>query len=192
MKKFPIILDLETKHTFREFDDAKKLGITVVAVYDYKDNSSRVYTEKDLNELFSVIENASYIVGYNVRSFDMAVLGGYYYGDVTQLSVFDMLEDIREKIGRRLALNDLIKATLNKGKTGHGLQAIELYKEGKWDELKQYCADDVKLTKELFDYGIEHGEVFYLNEIGKTSIKVSWKQYLEGSGGGNMSLTLPF
>ena len=83
-------------------------------------------------------------------------------------------------------------ATLGKKKTGHGLQAIELYKEGKWEDLKRYCLDDVMLTKELFEFGAEKGEIMYLNEKGKVSISVEWKKYLEDQGKSESHLTLPF
>ncbi len=193
MKKFPLILDLETKHTFREFNDPKKLGISVAAIYDYGNDQERVFTEKEIGQLFPYLENSSYIIGYNVISFDIAVLQGYYPGKVEHFSAFDILEDVREKIGRRLALNDLIYATLGKKKTGHGLMAIDYYKEGKWEELKRYCLDDVLLTKNLFDYGVKNREINYLNEKGKMTIKVDWSKYLEEEPDGtDMPLTLPF
>ncbi|OGK20983.1 hypothetical protein A2866_02600 [Candidatus Roizmanbacteria bacterium RIFCSPHIGHO2_01_FULL_39_8] len=192
MKKFPIVLDLETKHTFRDFSEHKKLGVTVVGVYDYKDKQCKAFGEKDLNKLFPILESSSYIIGFNVINFDLPVLQGYYPGKLEMLSTFDLLDDIRNKIGRRLALNDLLYATLGKKKTGHGLMAIDLYKEGKLDELRQYCMDDVMLTKELFEHGAQTGEVAYLNEKGKISIKVDWKKYSEDSGKSEDHLTLPF
>lgn len=192
MKKFPVIFDLETKYTFRDFDDHKKLQISVAAVYDYKDHSSHVFTEKEVSDLIRQLEDASYIIGYNIRGFDLKVLQAYYLGDVFHFTNFDILDDIKSKIGRRLALNDVITATLGKHKTGHGLMAIDLYKEGRLNELKQYCMDDVSLTKELFQYGIDHGEINYLDERGKQTIRVSWKKYLEESDGNDMPLTLPF
>ncbi|NTU74105.1 hypothetical protein HGB07_08245 [Candidatus Roizmanbacteria bacterium] len=192
MQKFPIVLDLETKHTFRDFNEASKLGISVAVIFDYKDNQSKVYFEKDIHKLFPILENCSYIIGYNVRSFDVNVLQGYYPGDVTQFSVFDILDDIRDKIGRRIGLNDAVSATLNLHKSGHGLHAIDLYKEGKWEELSSYCTDDVMLTKQLFEYGIDHGEIYYMNEVGKVPIRVDWRKYREDSGKSNIPLTLPF
>jgi DEAD/DEAH box helicase domain-containing protein len=192
MQKFPVILDLETQRTFRETDDHKKLGISVVAIYDYGTKQGTVFTEKELSKLYPILENSSYIIGYNSRSFDLPVLQAYYHGNVESFTQFDILEDIKEKIGRRIGLNDVASATLNEKKTGHGLMAIDYYKEGKWDELKKYCLDDVMVTKKLFDYGVEHGEIFYMNEVGKISIKVDWKKYLEDSGGSEMPLTLPF
>jgi DEAD/DEAH box helicase domain-containing protein len=108
------------------------------------------------------------------------------------LSSFDILEDIRSKIGRRLALNDVAFATLGKKKSGHGLMAIDYYKEGKIEELKKYCLDDVMITKELFDFGVKYGEVHYMNEAGRNIIRVDWKKYIEENGKAQTELTLPF
>ena len=192
MKKFPVVLDLETQYTFREFNDPKKLEMTVAVLYDYKNNSLSSFFRQDVNKLFSALESASYTIGYNVNSFDMKVLQAYYPGDVTHFKTFDILNDIKKILGKRLALNDVVYATLGKKKSGHGLQAIELYKEGKLEELKNYCMNDVKLTCELFDYGVKNNNIFYLNEKGKTEIKVDWRKYLEEEKGNDMPLTLPF
>ncbi len=192
MKKFPLILDLETKHTFRDFVDPKKLGVTVVAVYDYQQDRSFVFLENELNNLFPLIERSSYLIGYNIRSFDLPVLQPYYPGDFSKMAVFDILEDIKEKVGKRLALNDILQATLGLKKTGHGLMAIHYYKEGKIDQLKKYCLDDVILTKKIFDYGVKYSEIFYLTTSGKQVIKVDWKKYLEEQKDNDTHLTLPF
>jgi len=192
MKKFPVVLDLETKYSFRDYDDPKKLEISVAAIYDYKDSQGKVFEEKELNKLFPILESASYIIGYNVANFDIAVLQAYYPGKVDVFTPFDILDDIKEKIGRRISLNEVIGATLDKKKTGHGLQAINLYNEGRIDELKKYCLDDVMFTKELFEYGVKNGEIFYLTPNGKMAIKVDWKKYLEDEGRVEMPLTLPF
>lgn len=192
MKRFPVVFDLETKHTFREFDDPKKLEVSVLSLYDYATQQGRVYVEKELGEVFAIFEKASYLVGYNISGFDLPVLQAYYPGDVTHFAAFDLMDDIRSKIGRRLALNDIASATLGTKKSGHGLMAIDYYKEGKWDELKKYCMDDTMITKQLFDYGIRVGEINYMNEIGKATVRVDWKKYMEDQGKQETSLTLPF
>ncbi len=192
MQKFPVVFDLETKYSFRQFDDPKKLEVSVAALYDYRDQQNKIFEEKELNKLFPILESASYIVGYNVANFDVAVLQAYYPGKVSVFKTFDILDEIKQKIGRRISLNEVVNATLGKKKSGHGLQAINLYKEGKIEELKQYCLDDVVLTKELFEYGMENGEIFYPAIQGKISIKVDWKRYLEEEGGNDVPLTLPF
>ena len=192
MKKFPVVLDLETKYSFRDYDDPKKLGITVVAIYDYKESQGKVFEEKELNQLFPILEAASYIIGYNVANFDILVLQSYYPGRVDVFTPFDILDDTKEKIGRRISLNEVIGATLGKKKTGHGFQAINLYNEGRIDELKKYCLDDVMFTRELFEYGVKTGEIFYLTPGGKMSIKVDWKKYLENQETKDIPLSLPF
>lgn len=192
MQKFPLVLDLETKHTFREYDDAQKLGISVVGIYDYSDRQGYVYRENDLRKLFPKLEKASYIIGYNSRSFDLQVLQAYYPGDVEKLPQFDILDDIKRILGKRIGLNDAAFATLNEKKTGHGLMAIDYYKEGKWDELEKYCLDDVMVTKRLFEYGVNHDEIFFMNETGKVPIRVNWKRYMEEEGADETALTLPF
>ncbi len=70
--------------------------------------------------------------------------------------------------------------------------AIDYYKEGRWDELKKYCLDDVIITKELLEYGARTGEINYLSENGKETIHVDWKKYLQSQKGNDMPLTLPF
>lgn len=192
MKKAPVVLDLETKYTFREFSDHKKLKISVAGLYDFATGEGKTFLENELNALFRILENVPVIIGFNINSFDLPVLQAYYPGNVSQFKTFDILDDIKRIIGRRLALNDLIFGTLRKKKTGHGLVAIELFKQGKIDELRKYCLDDVLLTKELFEYGVKHGELKYLNETGEVSIPVDWKKHLESVGNSNTHLTLPF
>jgi len=192
MQKFPVIIDIETKHTFREFDEPRKLGVTVAGIYDFADRRGQVFVESELRFLFAKLEKASYVMGYNSRGFDMPVLQAYYPGDLSKLPQFDLLEDIRLKIGKRIGLNDVVFATLGVKKSGHGLMAIDYYKEGKWEELKSYCLDDVMITKKLFDFGVKNREIFYLNETGKVPIRVAWGKYLEESGADETELTLPF
>jgi len=193
MVKLPVVLDLETKYKFQEVNhNRKKLEVSVVGIYDYKTGENKTFVESEFHSLFKILENCSYIIGFNIKSFDMPVLQPYYPGDFSHFFVFDILDDIREKIGKRLSLNDLVGPTLGKRKTGHGLLAIEYFKEGKWDELKKYCLDDVILTKELFEYGVKNGQILYMRAISKTPIVVDWKKYLQPPKNQQTHLTLPF
>ena len=193
MKQKPIIIDLETKYTFRQFSKPENLKVSVLALYDYATNQSYTFLENEIHQSFPYFENASYVIGYNIKSFDLPVFQAYYPGKIENFSVFDILEDIREKIGRRLGLNDLLIATLNKRKTGHGLLAIEYFKNKEFDKLRKYCLEDVLLTKEIFDFGIKNKKIYYLTPQGKAEIEVNWEKYLkEDNGKKSVSLTLPF
>ncbi|MCS7093480.1 MAG: ribonuclease H-like domain-containing protein [Patescibacteria group bacterium] len=185
-------MDLETKFSFREFSDPRKLEISVVAVFNYADNSTLVFEEREIYRLFPLIEKASLIIGFNVLNFDLEVLKPYYPGEIKNLKVLDLLEDIKAKIGKRISLNELAFATLNKKKSSSGMEAINYFREGKIDQLKKYCQEDVILTKQLFDYGVINGMVYYFDISRKTPIKVSWKKYLEEVKTTETPLTLPF
>ena len=99
MKKFPVVIDLETKHTFREFSEHAKLGITVFALFDYRDNSQKFLQKKTLAIYFQYLENCSYIIGFNINSFDLPVLQPYYPGDIKHFKTFDILDDIKRILG---------------------------------------------------------------------------------------------
>ena len=191
--RHPVIRDFETKHTFRETSEHVKLGISVAGLYDYKTEELHIYEESELPEMYPILENASILIGYNIDGFDLPVLKGYYPGDISQFKTFDILTDIKNRIGRRFSLDSIVRATLNKAKTGHGLRAIQLYREGHIDELKKYCLMDVSLTRELFDFGIKQNEIYYINGVDKVRLPVEWNRYLNYQGhDDDLSLTLPF
>lgn len=192
MSKMPVVFDVETKHTFREFSEHKKLGVSLATAYDYATDTGYSFLEHELGDMFRLFENASCVIGYNIIGFDLPVLQAYYPGDIMQFQAFDILDDIRENLGRRLALNDVVAATLGKKKSGNGLQAIEYYRDGRIEELRQYCLDDTMLTKQLFDYGVQNSQIFYMSERGKTPIRVRWKKHMERDGAAETHLILPF
>lgn len=189
---YPIVLDLETKRTFREQSDPAKLGITVVGIYDFEKEKEVAFFENDISSLLRIVEKASMIIGYNIIGFDIPVLQSYYHGVLSEIPMLDICEEIRLKIGKRVGLADVAKATLNKGKSGHGLKAIELYKEGKLDELRDYCLDDVRITKEIFDYGVKWKEIFIPDGATKRRIQVNWSLKMESKKTDSINLGLPF
>ena len=188
----PVVFDIETKKTFREAPDHKDLGISVVGAFDYKTDTYHTYLEHELGDLFVLLENASVVIGYNSDGFDIPVLQAYYPGDVTQFKSFDILSDIRRILGRRISLDEVVKATLGEGKSGNGLQAITYFRKGMWEELKKYCLDDVRLTKQLLDYGLQERKIYYNTPAGKRFITVSWESFVHPRVPHDMSLTLPF
>lgn len=176
----PIVFDIETQNSFREVNnDAKKLRVSVAVAYDYATNKTYSFTEKTIGDLFRLFEKASLLVGYNSNNFDLVVLSPYYVGDLFSFERFDLMENIKEKTGRRYPLDDLISATLSKGKTGHGLQAIDFFREGRIDELISYCTDDVILTKELFDFGVINKFIYLPTAVSKIKVSVSWHLEIE-------------
>lgn len=177
-----LVLDLETKKTFDEVggrEHISKLGISVVGVYHYDRKDYVVYEEHELGKLQNELIDASLIIGFNHVWFDMPVLQSYLSVDVKQLPCFDIMLDFQERMGHRIGLDSLAQATLDVGKTGSGLDAIRYYREGKMDELKKYCLNDVKVTKDVYEYGLKHNKIYYLSKVGKQKreLKVDWSAY---------------
>lgn len=177
-----IVLDIETKGTFDEAGGRghfENMQISVVGVYDYATDQYRAYEEKELGQLQNVVINSSLIVGFNHVGFDMPILQNYFSIDVKKLPLFDIMLDFQQKMGHRIALDSIAQATLGVGKSGSGLDAIRYFREGKIAELKEYCLNDVKVTRQIFDYGIEHGKIAFISKMGhqKKELAVDWKKY---------------
>ncbi len=173
-----LVLDLETKKTFEEVGGRNfaELGVSVCCIHTYEDNTYRHFLEPELGRMENYLLNTDLIIGFNVRRFDLPVLQPYFTVEVSKLPVFDILEDLTEKLGHRISLDSVAQATLNIGKTAHGLDAIRFYREGQWEKLKSYCENDVKITKDVFDYGLKNGEIFYFSRDGgkKIRVEVDW------------------
>jgi hypothetical protein len=140
------------------------------------------FFEKELSGLWPILEEADLIIGYNIKKFDYPVLSSYYPGKLNRFPTLDLLEVIREILGFRLKLNDLALATLEEGKTRPGSEGVWLFKEGRLKDLREYCLNDVKITRDLYDYGRKFGQVFFFDEKGeKKDIKIDWKKWLPKS-----------
>ena len=166
--------------------------MSVAVIYDYADGQYIAFTEDKLQDLFPRLEKASYVIGYNSAGFDLPVLQAYYHGNVAALSSFDMLEDIRQTTGRRFSLNDVAQSTLGVKKSGHGLQATEWYKTEEIDKIIKYCTDDVKITKQVFEYGCTYGCVYIGTGSQRAKIATRWEKYKNGKKQDETVHTLPF
>jgi DEAD/DEAH box helicase domain-containing protein len=153
-----IVFDIETIGDIR---DISSMQVTVVSVYEYQHDTYRSFDEHQLSDLWPVLEKADRLIGFNSEHFDIPILNRYYTGDLSTIAHLDMLKVVKESSGSRFKLNDLARATLQIEKSADGLQAQQWYKEGKIDKIKEYCEQDVKVTKELYDYGRKNRMIYY-------------------------------
>src|SRR3989338_7772782 len=157
-----LVLDLETQKEFAEVEGRKPelLLVSVVGVYSYEQNRYDAYLEADLaTKLGPRLQAAELLIGFNIRRFDLPVLQPYLSFSLGTLPMLDIMEEVVKNLGHRLSLDSLAQATLGQGKSGHGLDALRWFKEGRFDLITKYCLYDIKLTKELYDYGTQHGRL---------------------------------
>lgn len=149
-----VVFDIETKNTFQDVggdQNVHKLEVSVVGAYSYDKNEYVCFDENEMEKLGKVLKNAGLLVGFSSKRFDVPVLEKYFDFKLSAIPHYDILEEITNSFGRRIGLGVLAEANLGIGKTGHGLEAIGMYERGEIEKLKNYCLQDVKITKEIFD-----------------------------------------
>ena len=141
--------------------DVREQELTVVAVHDSATGEYSSYFREELHKLWPILERADMLIGFNSDSFDIPLLNRYYPGDLSYIRSLDLLTEVQKVLGRRIRLQSLAEATLGKGKSGDGMKAGQWWKEGKRDEVREYCIEDVRLTRALYEYALENGVLKY-------------------------------
>ena len=100
-------------------------------------------------------------------------------------------KEIKKELGKRIKLDSVAEATLGRNKIGHGLEAVTWWKNGEVEKVKKYCLEDVRITKEIYDYARAHNILKYKNlgEIRDIKLDTSHWEKKENS---SMTHTLPF
>ncbi len=164
--------------------DVNEQELTVVAIHDSDTGLYSSYFKEELHKLWPILEHADMLIGFNSDSFDIPLLNRYYPGDLAHIHSLDLLSEVAKVLGRRIRLQSLAEATLKKGKKGDGLKAGDWWREGKRDKVAEYCIEDVRLTRELYDYALLHGVLKYkdLRDIRDIKIDTSlWGRSRDGS-----------
>lgn len=172
-----VVLDLETKQSFRDVGayDPAKLTISLVGTYDAATGQERTFRLEEIAALEEMLRSSPTVVGFNLLGFDYAVLKPVLRIDPYALPTIDLFDHLQRQLGFRPKLDDVAAATLGRRKSGSGLEAIRLYRQGNWEALARYCLDDVRLTKEIYKHGLAHGHVKFPMRDGTISeVKATW------------------
>jgi DEAD/DEAH box helicase domain-containing protein len=121
-----ITFDIETKNFFADVgsNDPAALDISVVCIHDTKDDSYQSFLEADFPKLWPILEKADILVTWNGDHFDIPLLNKYYSGDLSKIKSIDLMNEVRNSIGRRLKLDTVAEATLGINKSGNGFEAV--------------------------------------------------------------------
>jgi DEAD/DEAH box helicase domain-containing protein len=174
-----IFFDLETQKSAQEvggWRNTHLMRVSVAVIFDSLEKRFLAFKEEEIDALLTHLGKADLVVGFNIKRFDYTVLGAYTGKKLDSLTTFDILEDVHRRLGFRLSLDHLVVETLNRGKSGDGLQALEWFKQGEFDKLSDYCRMDVELTRDLFMYGLEKGHLIYRTrqDAQRVMLRVDW------------------
>jgi len=175
-----LVFDLETKRLAQEvggWSNIDKLGLAAAVLLVVETDETHRFVEQDAEELIGQLLKADQVVGFNIVRFDYQVLRPYGLTPVPDLigRTVDLLDHIYQSLGYRISLDNLAEATLGERKSADGLAAVKWYREGKLDQVLDYCEQDVRITHRLWEYGRQNGQIKYRDrEFGLHTLPVSW------------------
>ena len=174
-----ITFDIETRNLIPILGrgDMTKLDLAIVGIHDSETGEYSSYSQEELPKLWPIIEKADVLIGFNSDSFDIPLLNNYYPGDLTKIRSIDLLVEVQKMLGRRIRLQSLAEATLGHGKSASGIQAVEWWQQGLYDKVREYCLQDVKVTRELYDHALEHGTLTYKDFKKNKEIKIDTSKW---------------
>ncbi len=189
-----IVFDIETSNVFSEVGstNSEDLDISVVGVYDSETDSYYSYEKEELGKLWPILEKTDIMIGFNSEHFDLPLLNKYYPGDLSRIKNLDILKEIKDQFGRRMKLDQIAEGTLGINKSGHGLDAVKWWRNGEKEKVKSYCLDDVRITKDVYDFAMKNS-LLKFKEGGKIiEIKLDVSKWENLGDAGAMTHTLPF
>jgi DEAD/DEAH box helicase domain-containing protein len=176
-----LVFDLETKRLANQvggWSNIEKMGFAAGVTYNIDSGQFSRYTEDQVEGLISSINSADLIVGFNLIRFDFTVLKPYglQLDQALLHKSVDLLDVIHSTLGFRLGLANLARATLGETKSADGVESVRWYEEGEIEKVLDYCEQDVRVTYQLWRYGINNGHVYYLDRRGnKIRVRINWR-----------------
>jgi len=175
-----MVVGFDTETDGLESGDA----VHVVALHDSRTNAPRCFTAHDdgktddhiIRSIDALVAQAA-VCSWNGTQFDfrmMAAVAGSAEDKrrcaTLALTHTDMMLQFAADKGYYGSLQSFAVPTLGRGKIGQGGDVKADWAAGKRQEVADYCADDAKLTADLYEYGAAHGR---LRRAAKTSNKIS-------------------
>ena len=176
-----IVFDIETQYLAEEirggWGNLPGMRLSCAVVYDVKLEKYFTYVEETVQDLLRHLQAASLVIGFNTRRFDYGVLQGYATFNLQNLPSLDLMADLQTKLKHRLSLAHLAEHTLGGAeKSADGLLAVKWWREGKYEQVIDYCRQDVQLTHDLWKFGKEKGHVLFKHKQTGEIVKcpVNW------------------
>lgn len=172
------VFDLEIKRPIEMLSNGwnshNEMGISCLCLYDYFTGRYRVFDDHSALDCLAIIKHYDLVVGYNTVNFDWKVVNSNWYkptldGGRTSKD-FDILREIWISKGLNpdvfvgkthggVKLDDVAFETIGMRKTLDGALAPKLFQQGRIAECIDYCLEDVRIEKTLFEFVVANGHV---------------------------------
>jgi len=189
-----LVFDIETSNIFQEVgsNNPADLSISVVGLYEYKNDKYSTFLVEDFGNLWPIIEDADMLITFNGDHFDIPLLNKYYSGDLSKIKSLDILREMQKVAGRRMKLDQIAEGSLGVNKTGHGLDAIKWWREGDVEKVKKYCLDDVRITKDVYEYALKNNKLIFKEGPNLNEVKLDTSDWETLPPSSSLNYTLPF
>lgn len=160
-----------------------EMGVSVLVIFDYYSMRYRVFDDNNHEEAVAILHTYDMVVGFNTVGFDWKLLKATwdFPKEGRKSSDFDILREIwiakglnpnqfKPETHGGFKLDDVAFDTIGMRKTANGALAPIMYQQGHFAELTDYCLEDVRIERSLFEFVVNYGyvtrdgKVIYLNE----------------------------
>lgn len=178
-----VVFDIETKNIFQDVgsNNPADLDIAVVGIYDYETDKYLSFTEEEFPKMWPYFDRADMLVTFTGDHFDIPLLNKYYKkagrGDLTSKKSMDVLTEIKKQYGRRMKLDQLAEGTFGINKSGSGFDAIVWWRTGRLEEIRKYCLDDVKITRDIYEFAMKNKKLMFKEGPFVKEIKLDTKHW---------------
>ncbi len=178
-----IVFDIETRNIFQDVgsNNPEDLDISIVGLYDYETNKYESFAQEEFPKMWPYFQKAEQLITFNGFYFDIPLLNKYYkkagLGDLNHKLSLDLFKEVRNTNGRWLKLDKIAEGTFGQRKSGTAFDAIIWWREGKVDEIRKYCVQDVKLTKEVYEFAIKNKKLMFKEGQFVKEVKLDTKHW---------------
>lgn len=146
--------------------DHGNMGVSVIGAYDYAQDRYRVFCLDNAHEFAQAVDDAELIVSFNGIAFDNCVIEACWgpalkMPDGWKAKSYDLLVEIWAAAGLGpkfeypshigYGLDAVCARNFGTKKTGHGGMAPIHWQRKMIGNVIDYCLNDVRLTKQIFD-----------------------------------------
>jgi hypothetical protein len=149
--------------------DFSGMGISCIGAYDYVEGRYRMFLEDNFSEFQALLNSRKVLVGFNSISFDNLLISANGFTIPAETEQYDILVEVWKAAGLApefkypshigYGLADCCKCNFGTGKTGSGGSAPVEWQRGEFGKVIDYCLNDVKLTVQLLQQIMLHGEL---------------------------------